>query len=483
MKYKTAIQIREAIENGDITALEVTDYYLVKIQKEDVEIGAFLETFDDEARRTARQIDEMKASGESLPRLAGVPIAIKDVILSKGQVASAGSKILDGYRATYDATVIKRLKDAGAIIIGRTNCDEFAMGASTQTSFYQKTKNPWDLTRVPGGSSGGSAVAVAAGFVPVALGTDTGGSIRQPAGFCNVTGLKPTYGKVSRFGAMALASSFDQIGLFATTAQDVAFIMEVIQGADEKDATSLESPESVVAELIPNGVNGMVFGIPKEYFTDEMDGRVKELVMNAVEEIKRAGGKIKEISLPLTQYAVPVYYIILPAEVSSNLARYDGLRYGKPMQADALLDTYLKTRGEGFGIEVKRRIMIGTYVLSAGYSDAYYKKALAVRTAIYNEFMTVFADVDIIISPTSPGLPWKLDEKLDDPIALYLADIYTAPANIAGICGISVPCGFIDGLPVGLQLLGAPMQEEKIIQVAHTYQQLTDWHLKEPKIE
>ena len=480
MKYTTAIDIRQAIEEGKITAVEVTQHYLNKIHTQDGEVGAFLETFDEDALASAKEIDNMKERGEALPRLAGVPVAIKDVILVKGQTASAGSKILEGYKASYDATAVKKLKEAGAVIIGRTNCDEFAMGSSTQTSFYQKTKNPWDLTRVPGGSSGGSAVAVAAGFVPIALGSDTGGSVRQPAGFCNIVGLKPTYGKVSRYGLMALCSSFDQISPFATTVKDAALVLEVIAGQDEHDATSRVSEEVVSAELLVDSIGGMTFGVPKEYFVDGMDPGVKKCVQEAIEKIKQLGGKIKEISLPLTEYALSTYYILLPAEASSNLAKYDGIRYGNRPEADTLKDIYLRARGEGFGEEVKRRIMIGTYVLSAGYYDAFYKKSLAVRTAIFDEFMKAFNEVDVIISPTSPGLPWKLEEKLNDPIALYLADIFTLPANIAGICAISVPCGFLQGLPVGIQFMAAPMKEGNVLRAANAYESASDWHAKRP---
>lgn len=478
MTCKTAIEIRDAIESGKTTAEEVVIDTLEKIKEHDTEIGAFLETFDDDALDAARRVDKMKQAGEPLGRLAGVPIAVKDVILVKGQIASASSKMLEHHRAAYDATVIERLKAAGAIIIGRTNCDEFAMGVTTETSFWQKTYNPYDTERTPGGSSGGSAAAVAAGFVPVALATDTGGSIRQPAGFCNVVGLKPSYGRVSRYGSIALCSSFDQIGPITHTAEDAALVLEVMGGKDEMDATTEDVPNVVVPELLEKSFKGMRVGLPKEYLVDEVSEDVKKIIQETKQLIEKEGGEVIEVSLPLTEYAIPAYYIILPAEASSNLARYDGMRYGTRAET-TLLDSYLKSRGEGFGDEVKRRIMIGTYILSAGYYDAYYKKALQVRQAIHAEFNTVFEAVDVLLTPTSPGVPWNIGE-ISDPISLYLADIFTCPANIAGICGISIPGGFSDGLPVGIQFLGKAFDENKILQAAAAYQSLTDWHTKKP---
>ncbi len=479
MAFKTAIEIRDDIVSGKTTAEEVVIDTLAKIKEHDKEIGAFLETFDDEALDAARKIDEMKKAGEPLGRLAGVPVAVKDVILVKGQIASASSKILEHHKAAYDATVIARLKDAGAIIIGRTSCDEFAMGASGETSFWQKTYNPYDTTRTSGGSSSGSTAAVAAGFVPIALGTDTGGSIRQPAGFCNVVGLKPSYGRVSRYGAIALCSSFDQIGPLAHTAEDAALVMEVMEGKDDMDATTEDVPGTIVPELLEKSFKGLRVGLPKEYFIDGMDPDVVKLVDDAKRLIKDQGGEIVEVSLPLTEYAVPTYYILLPAEASSNLAKFDGMRYGTRAET-TLAESYLKSRGDGFGDEVKRRIMIGTYILSAGYYDAYYKKALAVRQAIRQEFDKVFESVDVLLTPTSPSVPWKAGEKIDDPVAMYLADVFTCGANIAGICAISVPAGFSQDLPVGIQFIGKAFDESKILQAAAAYQSLTDWHLKEP---
>ncbi|MCG2687448.1 Asp-tRNA(Asn)/Glu-tRNA(Gln) amidotransferase subunit GatA [Candidatus Parcubacteria bacterium] len=473
MEYKTAIDIRKAIEAKEITAVAVLEHYLNKIKEKDNEVGAFLEVFEDEARKQAEHIDEMVANGQSLPRMAGVPIAIKDNMLYKGKVASAGSQILEKYVSAYDSTVVKRLKEAGAVIVGRTNMDEFAMGSSTETSAWKVTKNPVDITKVPGGSSGGSAAAVASGMVPVALGSDTGGSIRQPASLCGVVGMKPSYGRVSRFGLIALGSSLDQIGPFATTAKDTALVLEVIEGIDEHDATTVELAETTAPEIVESDFKGMKFGVPKEYFVDEMDSGVKEAIEKAIELIKNNGGEIKEVSLPLTEYALPAYYIIQPAEASSNLGRFDGMRYGSRGLSDNLKESYLMARGTGFGKEVKRRIMVGAYVLSAGYYDAYYKKALQVRQMIARDFERVFNEVDVIISPTSPCTAWGLGDKFDDPIAMYLADIFTVSANIAGIPGISVPCGTANGLPVGLQFLAGSFQDGKIIHAANAFEALT----------
>lgn len=478
---RTVIEIRDAIRSGSEKAEDIVKSYLEKIHAEDGDIDAFLETFDDEAVEEARRIDKMVADGEELPRLAGVPIAIKDNILYKGHKASAGSQMLEEYTSAYDATVVKRLKDAGAIIVGRTNMDEFAMGSSTETSAFKKTKNPWDTGKVPGGSSGGSVAAVAAGFVPAALGSDTGGSIRQPASLCGVTGMKPTYGRVSRYGLIALASSFDQIGPVTHTAEDAALILEVIQGKDENDATSIEVEEAAVAELLDKSMEGLKVGIPEEYFIDGMDPDVKAAVEDAIEVFEANGAKIEKVSLPLTEYSLPTYYIIQPAEASSNLARFDGMRYGTRVEAPTLIEGYLKARGEGFGPEVKRRIMLGTYILSAGYYDAYYKKAQAVRTAIFQEFEEVFKKVDVLITPTAPSVAWDIDEKFNDPITMYLSDIFTTTANIAGIPAISVPCGFSNSLPIGLQFIGKRNGDDNVLRAAAAYQSVTDWHTKQPE--
>lgn len=472
MERKTGYDIRQAIEQKKITATEVLEHYLSVIKEKDVEIGAFLEIFEEDARAQAAKIDDMVAHGQALPRMAGIPVAIKDCILVKGHVASAGSKMLEKHVAAYDATVVERLKAAGAVIIGRTNMDEFAMGSSTETSFWQKTKNPHDLTKVPGGSSGGSVAAVAAGMVPIALGSSTGGSIQQPASLCGVYGMKPTYGYVSRYGLIALSSSLDQIGPIATCTDDIALTLEVIQGKDDHDATSIDVAEVTTPELLDRTFEGMTFGVPKEYFVDEMDADVRQVIEDAIEKIKAAGGTIKEVSLPLTEYALPAYYIIQPAEASSNLGRFDGMRYGTRAQADRLQESYLMARGTGFGKEVKRRIMIGTYVLSAGYYDAYYKKALQVRQMITKDFERVFEEVDVIVGPTSPVVAWSIGEKFDDPIAMYLADIFTVSVNIAGINSISVPCGTAHGLPVGLQFLAGARKDGNILRAAAAFEAL-----------
>ncbi len=470
----SAAEIVKAIAEKKKTASQVVDECLASIKKKDGELGAFLEVFEDEARERAKEIDAMVAAKKDLPRLAGLPIAIKDNILFANHTASAGSKMLSDYKAAYNSTVVERLLAAGAIIIGRTNMDEFAMGSSTETSAFKITKNPHNPEKVPGGSSGGSAVAVAAGMVPVALGSDTGGSIRQPAALCGVVGLKPSYGRVSRYGLIAMASSLDQIGVFANSAADAALILEVMEGKDEHDATSLEIEETTVPELLSKDLKGIKIGVPAEYFVDGMDERVKKSVEEAIENLRELDAEIVEISLPLTKFALPTYYIIQPAESSSNLARFDGLRYGTRAKADTLLATYLTDRSSGFGREVKRRIMLGNYILSAGYYDAYYKKALAVRTAIVEELNNVFKKVDLIVCPTSPTVAWDIGEKFDDPLTMYLADIFTITANLAGLPAISIPCGTVDNLPVGLQFMAAPLKDNKVLEAAASFERLAD---------
>lgn len=470
----TVRQIRDAVRDGKMTAVEITEATLADIKKRDGEIHAFLETFDEDALAQAKKIDALRATGESLPPLAGVPAAIKDNMLYAGHISSAGSKMLAEYKGAYTATVVQRLIDAGAIIIGRTNCDEFAMGSSTETSAFGNTKNPWDKKKVPGGSSGGSAAAVAAGFVPASLGSDTGGSIRQPASLTGIVGLKPTYGRVSRYGIIALASSLDQVGPFAHTVEDAAMILEAIEGRDEHDATSVELENTTIGEILTPNFEGLRVGVPKEYFIDGMDADITKLVKEAIAVFKSGGAEIVEISLPLTSYALPTYYIIQPAEASSNLARFDGMRYGTRAPG-TLEESYLDARGDGFGVEVKRRIMLGTFILSAGYFDAFYKKALAVRTALRKEFDDAFKRVDVIIGPTSPTVAWNLGEKFDDPLAMYLADIFTTAGNIAGIPGISIPCGFANQLPVGLQIQAKPFAEAMMFRAAAAYEKQTGW--------
>ncbi len=480
VRFTLAKEIRDRILSGAVSAVDVTQAVLDDIHARDENLGAFLETFDIEALAAAKAIDDMRERGEELPLLAGVPVAIKDNMLCEGHIASAGAKILGEHRSAYTATAVQKLRDAGAIVIGRTNMDDAAMGSSTETSAWQKTYNPWNTEKIPGGSSGGSAVAVSAGFVPLALGSDTGGSIRQPAAMCGVVGVKPSYGRVSRYGLIALSSSLDQIGVFAHTVDDARLVLSVIEGRDDNDATSVDLLEPPTPyNLPPTTFANLRIGIPKEYFIDGIDPDVRARVEEAIDVMKKNGATIVDVSLPLTPYALPTYYIIQPAEASSNLGRYDGIRYGTRGDG-GLNESYFDARGKGFGAEVKRRILLGTFILSAGYYDAYYKKALAVRTAIRKEFDDVFEQVDVIVSPTSPCVAWNMGEKFNDPIAMYLADIFTVSANIAGIAGVSVPCGFAHDLPVGLQFLAGAMHDEKALAAAAAYQAVTDWHTVTP---
>jgi aspartyl-tRNA(Asn)/glutamyl-tRNA(Gln) amidotransferase subunit A len=471
----------KALASKEFSSAELTKAYVDRIKEHDGDVQAFLEV-SETALEDAKHIDDARSRGEELGPLAGVPIAIKNCIQVQGWRTTAGSRILEHHTAAYDATVIERLRKAGAVLMGATNQDEFAMGSSTETSHFAKTKNPWDKRKVPGGSSGGSAAAVAAGFVPAALGSDTGGSIRQPASLSGVVGLKPTYGRVSRYGLLALASSLDQIGPFARTVEDAALVLQAIEGDDPRDATTVADAEVTVPELIPEGVEGLTLGIPKEYFLEGMDVDVKGSVMDAIELLKNAGAKVEEISLPHTEYALATYYVIQPCEASSNLARYDGVRYGYSSTGKSLIDSYMRTRGEGFGPEVKRRIMLGSYALSKGYYDAYYKKALQVRTLIRQDFDEAFKHVDAIVCPTSPTVAWNIGEKFDDPLAMYLADIYTVSLNLAALPGMSVPCGFAHDLPVGLQLIGKPFGESTLFRIGKHYQSMTDWHTRAPKL-
>ena len=466
----TVKSIRDAVNSGSATALSIIDEALRRIEEKDGEIGAFLEVFSADARRAAKDVDARHAAGETNLPLAGVPIAIKDNMLVMGQIASAGSKMLGSYTAAYTATVVARLQSAGAIIIGRTNMDEFAMGSSTETSAFQKTKNPLDTTKTPGGSSGGSAAAVAADMVPAALGSDTGGSVRQPASLCGIVGMKPTYGRVSRYGIVALASSLDQVSPFAKNVEDAAIVLSIIEGKDPLDATSVVLDEPVATD-VSSSLRGVRVGVPKEYFIDGMDEDVAACIRSSIEKFREAGAEIVDISLPLSPYALAAYYIIQPAEASSNLSRFDGMRYGERGEG-AIEESYRSARGAGFGAETKRRIMLGTFILSAGYYDAYYKKAIAVRAALKAEFDAAFKNVDVIVSPTSPVVAWDIGAKMNDPVAMYLADIFTVAANITGIPGISVPCGTAHGLPVGLQILGKNFDDNKVLQVAAAFEAL-----------
>lgn len=480
INFLTISEIKKALLEKKITSEELVQQCLNNIKEHDHKIGTFLHVAEEEALAEARDFDRRRVAGEDLMPLAGIPIAIKNNIFVQGRKITAGSKMLENYEASYDATVIKRLRAAGAIIIGETNMDEFAMGSSTETSAFFPTKNPWDLKKVPGGSSGGSIAAVAAGFVSVALGTDTGGSVRQPAALCGIVGLKPTYGRVSRYGIVAMSSSLDQVGPCARTVEDVAEIFSVISGNDDYDATTVES-DVIIPKLISSDVKGLRIGIPKEYFIEGMDSEVKKAVMDAVEIFKTNGAEIREISLPHTEHAIATYYVIMPCEVGSNLSRLDGIRFGHSVEGKNLLETYLAARGEGFGSEVKRRIMLGSFALSKGYADAYYKKALRVRSLIRQDFDEAFKHVDVILTPTSPTVAWDLGAKFNDPLTMYLSDIYTVSANLAGIPAMSVPCGFSQGLPIGLQLMAKPFDETCLFRAGKFYQSMTDWHLRRPK--
>ncbi|MBI3073270.1 MAG: Asp-tRNA(Asn)/Glu-tRNA(Gln) amidotransferase subunit GatA [Deltaproteobacteria bacterium] len=480
------IETRDAIACGDRRARDVCDEALRAIETRDVELGAFLHVDAEGAGRDAERIDAVLARGERPGDLAGVPIAVKDVIVTRGLPTTCGSRILDGFIPPYDATVIARLRAAGAVLIGKTNCDEFAMGSSNENSAYRVARNPWDTTRVPGGSSGGSAVAVAANMCAASLGSDTGGSIRQPASLAGVVGLKPTYGRVSRYGLVAFASSLDQVGPFARAVRDVAELLTVIAGHDPLDSTSVDAPVPHYSHNLRTTLKGVRVGVPREYFVEGIDAEVERAVRGALGRLKDLGATIHDVSLPHTPYALGCYYLIATAEASSNLARYDGIRFGfRAARADggalALREQYTATRERGFGDEVKRRIMLGTFALSSGYYDAYYLKAQKVRALIQRDFDAAFREVDVIATPTSPTAAWKLGAKVADPLQMYLADIYTVSCNLAGNCGVSVPCGFTsENLPIGLQILGPAFAEERILSVAHAYEQSEAWRTRVP---
>ena len=474
-------ELSQQLAAGKLSSEELSRAFLNRIERHR-ELGAFLDVNSENVLTEARVADKARASG-SKGALLGIPIALKDIILTRGQVTTCGSKILANFVPPYDATVTSKLRSAGAIILGKTNMDEFAMGSSNETSLFGAAKNPWDRSRVPGGSSGGSAAAVAARLAPAALGTDTGGSIRQPASLCNIVGIKPTYGRVSRYGVIAFASSLDQVGVFGANVRDTALVLQAISGHDSYDATS--NTRNVPDFLASCGkeIKGLRIGVPREYFIDGMSPEVRTAVETSLKALEAQGARIVNISLPNTEAAVATYYIIAPAEASSNLARYDGVRFGhRAENVDNLHDLYCRSRSEGFGTEVKRRIMIGTYVLSTGYYDAFYLKAQKVRTVIAREFEQAFSnECDIIACPTSPTTAFKIGEKTSDPLAMYLNDVFTIPVNLAGLPGMSIPCGFDSaGLPIGLQLIGRAWDEETLFRVAATYEQLTDWHKRLP---
>ena len=538
MLDQSASKLVRQLAAGEISSTELTQLYLDRIEQYDGRVKAFLRVDPSAALSRAEEIDRRRKAGKPLGRLAGLPVAVKDVLCSQGETTTCASRMLENFRPPYDATVVAKLKAADAVLIGRTNMDEFAMGGSNENSAFFPTHNPWDLSRIPGGSSGGSAAAVAARMAPLAVGSDTGGSIRCPAGLCGISGLKPTYGRVSRYGLVAFASSLDQIGPMGQTAEDCALLLEVLAGHDPRDSTSIDLPAPRYTETVRRPLEGLRLGLVREHFGEGLDAEVEKAVREAVRVYQSLGASVKELSLPHSKYAVATYYIIAPCEASSNLARYDGVHYGyrsgvsprpglgtsvpseiaqgsefrvhgsetpnlqiskspnlcsphpNPLPKgqgtgtdNALIDMYCRSRSEGFGAEVKRRIMLGTYALSAGYYDAYYKKALKVRRLIRQDFDRVFEEVDLIVGPVTPPPAFKIGERIDDPLAMYLFDLYTVSTNLAGIAGISIPCGFSSaGLPIGLHLQSPPYQEERLLRGAAMFQQATDWHTKEPPL-
>ena len=471
----TAAEARVALDSRDISSVELTQAHLVQIEAVEDDIHAFITVMEDVALDQAARADARIAEGD-VGALTGIPVALKDILVTTDAPTTAASRILDGYVSPYDGTVVKRLRDQGAVFIGKTNTDEFAMGSSTENSCFGTTHNPWDLSRVPGGSSGGSSAAVAAHQAILSLGSDTGGSIRQPAGFCGVVGLKPTYGRVSRYGLIAFASSLDQIGPFARTVEDAAILLSAIAGHDPLDSTSVPVPVPDFRANLRTDLQGLRVGVAREYSVEGMEAGVDAAVKRAISKLQSLGAEVVEVSLPHTEYALATYYITAPAEASANLSRFDGVKYGLRIEEGTLQDMYRETRGQGFGPEVKRRIMLGTYALSSGYYDAYYVKAQKVRTLIKQDFENAFADVDVIVGPTSPTVAFPIGSRTDDPYQMYLADIFTIPANMAGIPGIAIPCGFSDGLPVSLQILGKPFDEQTILSVAHAYERSAGWY-------
>ena len=481
MHNKSLKQLSDALQQGEISSVDLTQHFLDRINKHNGELNAFISVTDELALAQAKAADERLQAKTAGP-LTGIPLAHKDIFCTKGIRTSCASRMLDKFVAPYDATVVEKLNAAGMVTLGKTNMDEFAMGSSNETSFYGPVKNPWDTGRVPGGSSGGSAAAVAAGLAPVATGTDTGGSIRQPSSLCNLTGLKPTYGRISRYGMIAFASSLDQAGPMANSAEDAAWLMNVMSGFDERDSTSVEREVPDYTATLNDSLEGLTIGLPKEYFGEGLDPKVAATVEAAIKSYEAMGAKLKEITLPNTALAVPTYYVVAPAECSSNLSRMDGVRFGhRAEDPKDLMDLYTRSRGEGFGDEVKRRIMIGTYALSAGYYDAYYIKAQQCRRLIRDDFLRAFEEVDVIMGPTATNPAFRFGEKSNDPVSMYLEDIFTINTNLAGLPGMSIPAGFVDGLPVGLQIIGNYFDEARLLNVAHRYQQETDWHLQTPK--
>jgi len=480
MYNKSLKELSASLHRKEISSVELSHYFLDRIARFDGELNSVITINTEAALKAAEQADKLIASGDS-GLLTGIPLLHKDIFCTEGLRTSCGSNMLDNFIAPYTATAVRKLEQAGAVTLGKANMDEFAMGSSNETSFYGAVKNPWDLNTVPGGSSGGSAAAVAARLAPLASGTDTGGSIRQPAAFCGITGIKPTYGRVSRYGMIAFASSLDQGGAMAKSAEDAAIMLQAMSGFDEKDSTSTDKPVGDLLSDIDGSVKGLTIGLPKEFFGEDLDEEIRIKIEEAVETFKSAGANVKEISLPNINLSVPAYYVVAPAECSANLSRFDGVRFGHRCDSPKdLEDLYKRSRGEGFGDEVKRRIMMGAYVLSAGYYDAYYKKAQQIRRLIKQDFVEAFKEVDVIASATAPSVAFAAGEKKDDPVSMYLSDIFTIGVNLAGLPGMSVPCGFVDDKPVGMQLIGHYFEEARLLNVAHQYQQLTDWHLAVP---
>lgn len=480
MHDKTIAQLSAGLAAGQFSSEELTRAFLQRVERFNPQLNAFITVTAEAAFAQARAADERRQRGEAGP-LTGIPIAHKDIFCTDGVRTSCGSRMLDNFIAPYNATVVEKLNTAGVVMLGKTNMDEFAMGSSNETSFYGSVRNPWDLDAVPGGSSGGSAAAIAARLTPGATGTDTGGSIRQPAALCGITGLKPTYGRVSRWGMIAYASSLDQGGPMARTAEDCALLLGAMAGFDPRDSTCVDRPVPDYVATLDQPLAGLKMGLPKEYFGEGLDSNVAQVVDAAIAEYRQLGAETVEISLPNSQLAIPAYYVVAPAECSSNLARFDGVRYGYRCENPRnLLDLYIRSRGEGFGAEVTRRILVGTFALSAGYYDAYYLKAQQIRRLISDDFRRAFEQVDVIAGPTSPTVAFNLGEKADDPITMYLSDIYTIAVNLAGLPGLSLPAGFVGQRPVGLQLIGNYFAEDRLLNVAHRYQQVTDWHERAP---
>ena len=482
----TALEARDLLRRGEVSSVELTQTVLDRIVTYDNDVKAYLTLTPEVALEQAASSDRIRASTEEqdLPPLLGIPLAIKDVICVQGLPATCGSRILENYVPPFSATAVEKLRQAGAVILGKTNTDEFAMGSSTENSAYFATHNPWDLSRVPGGSSGGSAAAVAAGLSFGALGSDTGGSVRQPASLCGVVGIKPSYGRVSRWGLVAFASSLDQIGCFARTVAGAALLLETISGYDPRDSTSVNAPVPDYTRTLAGDIRGLRIGVPQEYFVKGMQPEVEAAVRAAVSTMADQGAQIVDVSLPHTNYALPVYYLVAPAEASANLARYDGMRYGLSLGGVDLWDSYRQTRGQGFGPEVKRRVMLGTYALSAGYYDAYYRKASQIRTLIRQDFDRALEQCDVLVAPTSPTTAFKLGELVSDPMQMYLQDVFTLALSLAGLPGISLPCGFDrSGLPIGLQIMGGAFDEATVLRVAHAYESATGWHRQRPTME